>query len=234
MNQLYQHGTLALLVPGLFAGTQSIAALMAHGDTGIGTLAGLDGELIILDGVVYQVNAEGKVRTVAQSETVPFANVHHANFGEATTWQHLDDQALRQQLTASLPTVNAFSAVRLHGRFDHVTTRAVAKQSEPYPTLKQTAEAQAVFEADDVTGTLIGYFAPTLFAGVAAPGWHLHFLSDDHLMGGHVLQVDLASGTHQQQLFDSLDLHLPVDDQKFANYLADVDQAVSDIAQAES
>ena len=44
---LYQHGTLALLVPGLLKGTISMGELLKHGDTGIGTGEGLDGELII-------------------------------------------------------------------------------------------------------------------------------------------------------------------------------------------
>ncbi|MFT9270106.1 MAG: acetolactate decarboxylase, partial [Liquorilactobacillus nagelii] len=38
---LYQHGTLALLVPGLLTGTLTLKELMAHGDTGIGTGEGL-------------------------------------------------------------------------------------------------------------------------------------------------------------------------------------------------
>lgn len=54
-NVLYQHGTLALLVPGLLEGTTTIGELLKHGDTGIGTGEGLDGELIILDGVAYKV-----------------------------------------------------------------------------------------------------------------------------------------------------------------------------------
>ena len=53
-NQLYQHGTLALLVPGLLEGTTTIGELLTHGDTGIGTGEGLDGELIILDGVAIR------------------------------------------------------------------------------------------------------------------------------------------------------------------------------------
>ena len=56
---LFQHGTLALLVPGLLAGTMSIGELLQHGDTGIGTGAGLDGELIILEGNAYQINGQG-------------------------------------------------------------------------------------------------------------------------------------------------------------------------------
>ena len=56
-----------MLVPGLFAGTQTVGELLQHGDTGIGTLTGLDGELIIQAGKVYQVNAQGKVREVKKT-----------------------------------------------------------------------------------------------------------------------------------------------------------------------
>jgi len=56
-TKLFQHGTLALLVPGLLTGTLTMKELLQHGDTGIGTGEGLDGELIILDGQPYQVTA---------------------------------------------------------------------------------------------------------------------------------------------------------------------------------
>ena len=37
IETLYQHGTLAQLVSGLFEGNLSIGELLEHGDTGIGT-----------------------------------------------------------------------------------------------------------------------------------------------------------------------------------------------------
>ncbi|WP_156314260.1 acetolactate decarboxylase [Lacticaseibacillus camelliae] len=77
---LYQHGTLGALVPGLLNGTQPLSELLTHGDFGIGTLTGLNGELIILGGKVYQVQASGKVAEIS-SGSVPFANVHFPDFG---------------------------------------------------------------------------------------------------------------------------------------------------------
>ena len=64
---LYQHGTLALLVPGLLKGTITMGELLKHGDTGIGTGEGLDGELIILDGKPYHVHATGDVTLAPKS-----------------------------------------------------------------------------------------------------------------------------------------------------------------------
>lgn len=231
--KLYQHGTLANLVPGLFGGTLSLHDLLQHGDTGIGTLAGLDGELIILHGTVYQVAATGKVRQVAESETVPFANVHHADFTPAGHLNEVADDQLRDTLAQKLVSLNVFSAVKLTGTFAQVTTRAVAGQKRPYPTLKATAQAQSVFTKANVTGTIIGYYSPKLFAGAAAPGFHLHFLSDDHEFGGHLLHADVAQADLALQAFDSLDLHLPLSDPEFQQLDLDSDQIVADIELAE-
>ena len=231
--QLYQHGTLANLVPGLFGGTLSIRELLQHGDTGIGTLAGLDGELIILNGTVYQVNAKGAVREVAEDEMVPFANVHHADFTPAGELADISDAALRDVLARKLMSLNVFSSVKLTGTFAQVTTRAVAGQKRPYPTLKATAEAQSVFTQTDVTGTIIGYYAPKLFAGVAAPGFHLHFLSDDQQFGGHLLHATVAQAHLHVQAFEDLDLHLPLADPEFQTLDLDSAQIVADIELAE-
>ncbi|WP_338217033.1 acetolactate decarboxylase [Lacticaseibacillus salsurivasis] len=230
-NQLlYQHGTLGALVPGLFQGTLAIGELLKHGDTGIGTLTGLDGELIMIDGVVYQVSATGQV-TVIENGEVPFANVHFADFkpagdisGAAATVQ--------QQMLAALGTHNLFAAVQIRGTFAHMTTRAVKAQQRPYPGLAATAADQAVFTREQVAGTLLGYWSPQLYAGMASPGFHLHFLADDHQFGGHVLDYTVAAGTLATQVFSDIQLHLPTTDSEFLN--ADLDgDLLGDITKAE-
>ena len=45
-NVLYQHGTLGTLMAGLLEGTASVNELLEHGDLGIGTLTGSNGEVI--------------------------------------------------------------------------------------------------------------------------------------------------------------------------------------------
>lgn len=45
-NVLYQHGTLGTLMAGLLKGTASINELLQHGDLGIATLTGSNGEVI--------------------------------------------------------------------------------------------------------------------------------------------------------------------------------------------
>lgn len=231
---LYQHGTLATLVPGLFAGTQTVGELLQHGDTGIGTLTGLDGELIILNGEVTQVAASGQLRQVGPTEQVPFANVHFAAFTPAGTLRQLDFAGAKAALRDAMGTANLFVGFKLHGSFTAMTTRAVHGQQPPYPTLTATAGLQQVFTAEQVTGTVVGYFSPTLYAGLASPGFHLHFLSDAHDMGGHILSFAVAEASLAVQEFADIQLHLPSDNAAFRNEKFDESQIVADIVKAEN
>lgn len=59
MATIFQHGTLELIMNGLYDGTTSLATILDNGDFGIGTLDRLNGELTIMNGKVYQTNAGG-------------------------------------------------------------------------------------------------------------------------------------------------------------------------------
>lgn len=207
---LYQHGTLALLVPGLLEGTTTIGELLKHGDTGIGTGEGLDGELIILDGVAYKVGQSGVAERVPDDFTMPFANSHRAAFQYQCEREDIGLEELNKKIVEANGRANTFFSVVVRGTFSFIKTRAVIKQQAPYPTLVEVADRQAVFLRHDVKGTMLGYFSPVMFHGAAVAGFHEHFLSDDHTFGGHVLDAVLQRGKIYSQVFDTLVQHLPV------------------------
>lgn len=217
-STLYQHGTLALLVPGLLKGTTTMADFLKHGDTGIGTGEGLDGELVILDGKPYQVNSKGEVNIVNGDFTMPFANANWADYQPLATVENVKMADLSKQILELSRSANTFFSVKVQGTFTDVTIRAVAKSDVPYKTLSETAKQQSVFKRDTVEGTLLGYYSPELFNGAAVGGFHYHFMSDAHDFGGHVLgfAVDQAEVTIQQ--FDTLEQHLPVSDNDYMQH----------------
>lgn len=53
---LYQHGTLGTLMAGLLEGTATIDELLKHGDSGLATLTGSNGEVIFLNGEAFHAN----------------------------------------------------------------------------------------------------------------------------------------------------------------------------------
>lgn len=215
---LYQHGTLALLVPGLLEGTITMGQLLKRGDTGIGTGEGLDGELIILDGKPYQVNSRGKVTIVSDKFKLPFANAHFARYSPLAELENVEQDDLNKQMLALSRAENTFFSLKVTGTFADIKTRAVVKSEPPYSTLAETARKQSIFTRDQIDGTLISYYSPQLFNGAAVGGFHHHFMSDDRKFGGHVLDFRLVKGEVSYQLFDTLEQHLPVDNKAYMEH----------------
>jgi acetolactate decarboxylase len=98
---------------------------------------------------------------------------------------------------------NTFVAIKISGSFKHVQTRIVEKQERPYPTLSETTSMQKVFEAEDVQGTVVGYYTPELFHGAGVGGMHLHFIDDQHQFGGHLLDFTTDQAKLSWQLLDA-------------------------------
>ena len=59
---LFQASTIGALLDGAYDGDLSFAELAEHGDFGLGTLNGLDGEMIAIDGSFYRADVDGAVR----------------------------------------------------------------------------------------------------------------------------------------------------------------------------
>ncbi|MEJ6399878.1 acetolactate decarboxylase [Nicoliella lavandulae] len=217
-NTLFQHGTLALLVPGLLTGTIKIADFLKHGDTGIGTGEGLDGELIILDGVAYQIDGDGNVNELGDDFTVPFGNMHFADYKPFKSVDNLDLAGMPEAVLGAKSLANAFFSIKLTGEFKTMKTRSVFKQSKPYPTLAECSDKQHVFDGENKKGTVLSYFSPQLFNGAAVGGFHSHFLADDKSQGGHILDFTGFTGKIELQVFSNLDQQLPIDNAEYMDH----------------
>src|SRR5262245_19544577 len=68
---LFQVSTTGALVQGVYKGVVTLGALKEHGDFGLGTFEGLDGELVALDGEFYQMHASGKLETPSDRALIP-------------------------------------------------------------------------------------------------------------------------------------------------------------------
>ncbi|OUK32947.1 alpha-acetolactate decarboxylase, partial [Enterococcus faecium] len=72
-----------------------------------------------------------------------------------------------------------------------------------------------------------------LFQGVAAAGFHLHFIDDTHTFGGHVMDFEVAEGKVEISRISSLVQHFPVDDTTFVHETIDYADLAAEIQQAE-
>ncbi|WP_239057847.1 acetolactate decarboxylase [Pseudodesulfovibrio sp. JC047] len=208
-DDLFQYSTIDALLAGLYDGDMSIKNLMTHGNFGLGTLNGLDGELVVLDGTPYHIRAGGKATVPPETAMVPFATV--SCFEEDTILKlertaSLD--ALNTAVELGLPSKNIFYAIRIDGRFPFVKARAIPKQNPPYAPLHEVVKFQEVVQFSG-EGTLIGYYSPPFVKGINVPGFHWHFITKDRTGGGHVLDCSLAPTTARMDALHSLTVSLP-------------------------
>lgn len=193
-DEMFQTSTIAALMAGAYDGELTCGQLTQHGDFGLGTFNALDGEMIVLDGHVYQARADGTVVRVANALTTPFATVTFFDTDQThTSPTSADLDQLKAHLDALLPDPHRPYAIRMTGPFKALKIRSVPAQTKPYPPLAEAAKHQVVWEHQDITGTIVGSYMPTWAKSINVPSYHFHFLSKDLQIGGHVLGLTLAT-----------------------------------------
>ena len=69
-DSMYQVSLLQAFMHGEYDGVVKVGDLKKHGDIGLGTFEGVNGEMIVLDGVVYQAAADGSINVMKDDEKI--------------------------------------------------------------------------------------------------------------------------------------------------------------------
>jgi acetolactate decarboxylase len=209
-NKVYLCSPVNALVEGIYEQKIPFTEIKKHGDFGLGTFDNLDGEMVMLDGKIYQITSDGKVAEVDDQALTPFACVA---FYKPLTVDAVDGQmsyeTFLERIQEMLPSPNIFYAIRIDGEFEFVKVRSVPKQ-ENYRPLVEVAKDQPIFTFSNIQGTLAGFYTPSFMGSVCVPGLHLHFLSSDLQHGGHLLEVRPLKMQIGIQYLSSLELGLPL------------------------
>ncbi|MBS1892163.1 MAG: acetolactate decarboxylase [Actinobacteria bacterium] len=205
---LFQASTIGALLHGSYDGDLTFAELAERGDLGLGTLNGLDGEMIAIDGEFLRADVDGNVTAVGPGERTPFAVVtRFAPAVEGEVAAGLDHEEVLAALDELAPEGVASFAVRLDGRFETVRARSVPRQAPPYRPLGEVVADQHVFELTDVEGSMVGFRFPAYVEGIEVAGYHLHFVDAGRRRGGHVLG-SRSAGPLRARIDPSDDLHV--------------------------
>lgn len=206
---LFQVSTLDALSQGVFEGSYPVGLLKREGDFGLGTYDGLNGEMVVLDGHYYHAYSDGSVREAADSELAPFAAVTRFSPQATFTVTGLTMAQISAYLTSVLPSANLSYAIKISGTFATVETRAIPKQSLPYPTLAVATQSEVTFTYTNVVGTAVVIRAPAFEKGINVVGDHFHFVSADRTIAGHALALTTGKVTIQVQVLPQTNLWLP-------------------------
>ena len=187
-HTLFQVSTSGALVQGIYERAVSSSFLLNYGDFGLGTFENLDGEMVVLDGAIYQARSDGKVLNITDDVGTPFAVVTHFTADQDQTIESASSfEEITKICDQYRDSDNLFYAFRIDGRFAHIHTRAMKATLDGLP-LAKAAAIQPEFEFPDVEGTLVGIWAPQFSSALNIAGYHFHFLSEDRTKGGHLLE----------------------------------------------
>lgn len=209
---IYQVALLQSLTQGYYDGIIKVSELKEHGDTGIGTFEGVNGEMIVIDGKVYQALGDGSVKEAADNETVPFSNVTFFDSDVTVDLKDIKNMAsFKSELdkTVNDKGKNMFYMVKVSGTFEKMYVRSEIKQEKPYKSLDKALETdQREFNYENIAGTVVGLYCPDYMGGLNAAGWHFHFISDDRTKGGHILELDFKEAMAELDITPSFDMTL--------------------------
>ncbi|WP_292882930.1 acetolactate decarboxylase [Methanobrevibacter sp. UBA188] len=233
-DSMYQVSLLQAFMHGEYDGVVKVGDLKKHGDIGLGTFEGVNGEMIVLDGVVYQAAADGSINVMKDDEKIPFATVtkfdEDGNITNITA-SNFDDLTGQLNKTIEEYGTNNMYVIKIKGDFSNITVRSVEKQEKPYKEFTDVAAvSQKVFNHTDQTGTLVAVYFPEYMNELNMHGWHLHFLSDDKTIGGHVLGFNNLKGSAQIDEIHEFNMILPTDDSfKTMNFTEDMSNKISSV-----
>ncbi|KAB8236921.1 uncharacterized protein BDW43DRAFT_323186 [Aspergillus alliaceus] len=139
-NEIYQYSIISSLAQGICADGLPVMQLLSKGDHGLGALAGLDGEVTIIDGHVYQFTSSGGARALEPSDVTPFLTSVHC--------QHIPS-----------------FAIRIAGVFPNIKYRVAPPQTHPRKTLTEVVKRQTFTSAFSVVGLHLHFLSEDKKAG---------------------------------------------------------------------
>lgn len=172
------------------------AEVLRRGDTGLGHLSPVDGELVFENGSIFQIRADGNVHQPPLTARIGAALICPFRLDIAIRMvggTGVDD--LRQELIGQAKgEIKAPLVFRLHGRFDSIKASAIGRR-------RLIGGGARKFDLQRVSGIITGFYLPETAPGLHDPGLHMVFLSHDRMSGGRVEDFTLLDGT--------LEIHLP-------------------------
>ena len=209
----FQYSIWWAFVNKVFDGDLKVSTLKTKGDIGLGSFDFLDGEMVMVDGIPYRIREDGEITIGADDDEIVYANAAFFDEdGSFTINEIINFDGLRSKINQNLPSHNFFYAFKIHGTFKSLKLGGLNKQEKPFDDgLDVLIPNRPVFEGENITGTMIGFYCPAFIGNINVAGYHFHFISDDLKMGGHVM--DFISEQPLKVPYDRIaDYHFQVPD----------------------
>lgn len=230
-NHIYQYSLINALMAGVADSGIDVAHFTSKGNQGIGTFTKIQGELLLLDGKVYQLQASGEIRTAGAEEQLPYAVATQFEPQKTVQTPLNDKNDVDKQLEQfDNHAANLFMSYRIDGTFKTMKARTVRGQEYEDQSLSELGDKQVIQDYENIEGTIVGFRAPAAWQGFMVAGEHMHFIDKERKVGGHVLEMQ-SSGDVSFGMAVSHNVHIELPtSQKFnAAKMTTEDAGIKDI-----
>ena len=211
---MYQISTLQALALGYTRSVVRTDELLSHGNTGLGTFEDVNGEMIVIYRHCYQAAEKGSVTEMPLDTGVPFASVANLQGDRVFTLSEIPDiEHLKMELNLKIEEdfgLNSMHIAKIEGDFERVDARSESAYRSHHVELKDIlGKTQKSFCFEQIRGTMVCIYYPDYMDGINAPGWHLHFISEDRKWGGHVFDLQMRRGEVFLDKISRIEIQLP-------------------------
>lgn len=212
MHTIKQFSYVGALLSGYNCADKScVGGVVPANNHGLGTFNSLDGECVIYQGKMYQVEKGGEAKLITDmSINMPFYVASTMDYDNCCAIGANNFSSLSEELLKNRLYENTIASIFITGHFDEISLRAICKV--PRGTkLSNAVEFQSNYTLKNIQGYLIGFYFPKFIPSVNVPGFHLHFLSEDLTKGGHVLDFNARDLKASILNADKFNISLPSD-----------------------
>lgn len=213
-DTLYQVSLVNARLANDSGGEVTLDELLRHGNFGLGVFDQLDGEMIVLDGKIYQAEGDGTIERPPLTETTPWAMITRFRTDSQLSIDHrMTIDELEAKIDAGLGNLNIFYALRLETRIPMITIQTVDAETVPSRDVVSVVDGQESWTHEDIKGTLVGLRSPSYVGSMNVTGYHWHFISADREVGGHVVAAELDRGAVDIDHIRTWEVVLPESDE---------------------
>ncbi|KUI99675.1 acetolactate decarboxylase [Vibrio sp. MEBiC08052] len=206
-DTLYQINTSQTLCNCIMDSNHKLSELLEQGDFGFGATAGMQENIVLFNGKIISPKENISSKKIAISFVSKF-------FNEKTLYScsGMNIEGLREYIECSFQSKNYIYLFKLKSEFDFVKISHFPKFQKPYVKITPEIVNQSENEIlSNISGYLMGFWLPSYLDcfNSGAGGCHIHFISDDMSVFGHVLECQTSSFEMQLCQKNNFELVLP-------------------------
>lgn len=209
-NTVHQYSPTIALLNSIYEGNLTVDQMVNQGTIGLGTVNHLDGELVAVDGIVYKIDAKGGITRAGSDLKSPSMTMIDFQPKRKIGIENISSlKEFTSVLTSEMESKNSFYAYQIKGEFAYLKMASAHKVKNENVSLFEYLDTRVMYTRENIKGTLVGLYTPEYLGNISIPGLHLHFLSDDIKLGGHLEDIKFENLVVEIQEINQINLTLP-------------------------